>query len=508
MTSLPASPDLAHLKKQAKHLLRDALAAKAEALARFAATLPAARNIDPATYEPRLHDAQSVIAREYGLLSWTELKRYVEWKRGDTSERIAQWVRWCIEGNSRELRLAVRMLDEEPGLFNRDPWFACVLGDAAWLAGTLAGDPEFANRPGGPFAMPPIVAVAHAGPLRDGAADGLLACARLLIEHGADVNAQWNDRRYPDNPFSALYGAAAAGYNPPMTRLLLEAGADPDDNESLYHSVEGEDPACLKLLLEAGARVNGTNAIARVLDFDRIEMLRMLLAGGGDANEHTWMHHAILRGRSLDHIRVLLDAGADPARTDKDGMSLYAYASAFGRTDVMDLLAQRGMAEDLSPEADFIAACSRADIATARRIFAAQPQMFDRLSQRQLRLMPDLAAIGRIDAVRCMLELGWPREVKSAWHATALNLAAFRGDTDLVRLLLDAGADWRTPHGHGNNVLGTISFCSLAEGINDDQAPLDYVGCVGALLDHDVPRSAFDTYSFSEPVSDYLATVA
>lgn len=506
MKHLPASPDLDHLKKQAKHLLRDAVAGNADAVARFAQNLPAARRTALAKYELKLHDAQSVIAREYGFLSWPELKRYVEWKRSDTSQRVGQWVRWCIEGNSRDLRLARRMLDEEPSLFDRDPWFACMLGDSAWLAETLARDPEFANRPGGPFAMPPLMAVAHAEPLRDGAAERLLACARLLIEHGADVNAQWNDPRYPDNPFSALYGAAASGYNPVMTRMLLEAGANPDDNESLYHSVEGEDPACLKLLLDAGARVNGTNALGRVLDFDRIEMLKMLLAAGGDPNERGWMQHAILRGRSLEHIRVMLDAGGDPAREGGDGMSLYAMAAAFGRTDVTDLLESRGLAEDLSPEAAFVAACSRADMATARRILAGQPDIFDRLSPRQLRLLPDLAAIGRIDAVRTMLELGWPREVKSGWHATALNLAAFQGDAEMVRLLLDAGADWKTPHGHGDNVLGTISFTSLSEGIADP-APLDHVGCIRALVEHGVPRAAFDNYAFSEEIADYLATV-
>ncbi|MGV3552814.1 ankyrin repeat domain-containing protein [Rhizobium sp.] len=506
MKQLPASPDLAHLKKQAKHLLRDAGCGNAEAVGRFVKSLPAAGRIDLASYELKLHDAQSVIAREYGFLSWPELKRYVEWKRSDTSERLSQLVRWCIEGNSRELRLAGRMLDEEPGLFDRDPWFACMLGDAVWLAETLARDPEFANRPGGPLAMPPIMAVAHAEPLRDGAADGLLDCARLLIEHGADVNVQWNDPRYPDNPFSALYGAAASGYNPAMTRMLLEAGANPDDNESVYHSVEGDDPACLKLLLDAGARVNGTNALGRVLDFDHIEMLKMMLDHGADPNERNWMHHAILRGRSLDHVRALLDAGGDPALRDADGMSLYAYAAAFGRADVMRLLEERGLAEDLGLEAAFVAACTRADTASARRMLEAQPDMFERLSPRQLRLMPDLAAIGRIDAVGTMLELGWPREVKSAWHATALNLAAFQGDADLVELLLRSGADWRTPHGHGDNVLGAISFCSLAYGI-PGPAPLDYVGCARALIEHSVPRSAFDKYAFSDDVTDYLATV-
>ena len=111
MKNLPASPNLSYLKKQAKHLLRDALAGELTALKHFLEFLPVARNVDLASYALKLHDAQSVLAREYGFLSWTELKRYVEWMRAETGERVKQWVRWCIEGNSRELRLARRMLD-------------------------------------------------------------------------------------------------------------------------------------------------------------------------------------------------------------------------------------------------------------------------------------------------------------------------------------------------------------------------------------------------------------
>lgn len=506
MKLLPASPDLGHLKKQAKHLLRDALAGDAEALGRFAQTLPAARNIDPASYSLKLHDAQSVIAREYGFLSWVELKHYVELKRADTNARIAQWIHWSLRGFSREVRLAQRMVDEEPRLFERDPWFDCMLGRPDRLAATLARDPDFVNRAGGPVAMPPLVAVTHshlAGESPDG---DDLACARLLIERGADVNARWIDARYPNDPLSVLYGATTAGCNPAMTRLLLDAGADPDDNESLYHSVEGDDSACLEMLLAAGARVNGTNALGRVLDFDRLDMLKMLLAHGGDPNERRWMHHAIQRGRSLAHIRVLLEAGGDPAAEDRDGMDLRAYAAAFGRTDVLELLGPSKADHASSPEASFVAACSRADRAEARLLLAEHPDIFERLSPRQLQLMPELAAIGAIEAVRTMLDLGWPREVKSEWHATALNLAAFRGDSDLVTLLLEAGADWRTQHGFGDNVLGTISFCSQADGVVPP-APGDFVGCVRVLLAHGVPRSAFDKYAFSIEVSDYLATV-
>jgi Lon protease-like protein len=79
--ALPVRPNLEHLKSQAKDLL-DALRRKEpEALERFREALPAARGADDtklAAMELALHDAQSVIAREYGFASWAELRAHVE----------------------------------------------------------------------------------------------------------------------------------------------------------------------------------------------------------------------------------------------------------------------------------------------------------------------------------------------------------------------------------------------------------------------------------------------
>jgi Lon protease-like protein len=65
--ALPAKPSLEHLKAQAKDLLAAAKRGDADALARFpraSATLA-------------LHDAQSVLAREYGFPSWRALREHV-----------------------------------------------------------------------------------------------------------------------------------------------------------------------------------------------------------------------------------------------------------------------------------------------------------------------------------------------------------------------------------------------------------------------------------------------
>jgi Lon protease-like protein len=79
--ALPARPNLEHLKSQAKDLLRAFRRKERAALERFQAALPAVRGVDLerlSTLELALHDAQSVIAREYGFDSFAELRAHVE----------------------------------------------------------------------------------------------------------------------------------------------------------------------------------------------------------------------------------------------------------------------------------------------------------------------------------------------------------------------------------------------------------------------------------------------
>ena len=204
MKTLPVSPDLSHLKNQAKQLLRAARNGESEALRRFAELLPSARGLDPAGRAGRelaLHDAQSVIARDYGFRSWSELKHYVEWTRSVAAERLRTWLAWVLEGNAAQRHLARRTLAEQPALFGQDPWLACVTGDEVRLRALIAEDPAFVNRSGGPLAMPPLIGVSHSGLIREpDFKEPLLACARLLLAHGADVNASWTDPRWPDSP--------------------------------------------------------------------------------------------------------------------------------------------------------------------------------------------------------------------------------------------------------------------------------------------------------------------
>lgn len=508
MKQLPERPDLEHLKRQAKALLAAYRRGEGEALEAFRQALPAAHGKDDGALRAldlRLHDAQSCIARGYGFLSWTELKAFVLARGAAAGGQVMSWLRLVyagdISGGTHRARPAVaaRLLAAEPALLGADPYLACAVGDEAALRAMTRRQPDWVNRPGGPLGLPPLVAVTHAGLLRlPDFRERLRASARFLLAAGADPNQSAPNRwmkgpgEAPDEEhrLSALYGAAGQNHDPELTALLLEAGADPNDGESLYHAVESAD--CTRLLLVAGARIEGTNALYRVLDLDRLDVLELLLECGGDANEAagTWAENwpllwAIRRRRSPAHVTALLRAGADPRARTRDGLSAYVLALRYGLPEVAALLKAAGGGEVLSPEEAFLAACAAGNEASARLLQAERPNLPAALSEKQLRLLPELAAQGCGAAVRLMVRLGWPLEVRAGdWNATALNLAIFRGDAATVRFLLEQGADWRTPHGFGDNASGTLSWASLNE---PEEGEGDWPGCAAALLEHGLP---------------------
>jgi hypothetical protein len=515
------SPDrlnLEHLKKQAKDLIRLYRQREPEAFARFRRALPVAvgRSDDEiAALGLRLHDAQSCVARDHGFVSWRDLREYIEVQSaGDNAhaERVLRWLQLVYAGdvdgttNRANPRLATRMLAESPGLAAGSPYLACAIGDEDSLRRTTAADPAWVNRAGGPLQLPPLCAVTHSSLLQvPEFGPRLHRSARALLEAGADANQYIHSRwppasvSEPDERYrlSALYGAAGRNNDVELTKLLLDAGADPNDDESLYHSLDTF--ACTRLLLEHGARVTGSNAMYHVLDFDNPAAIELLIQHGGDPNEParnppltewgTPLLWAIRRRRSRRCIEALLDAGANPQATTPDGVSAYRLALQFGLGEVAELLRAITEPEPIAEEEQFIAACARGDATEARRLRAIRPDLPGALSAQQLRLLPDMAAEGAAAAVRLMVELGWPIAVRGGdWDASALNLAVFRGDAGLTRHLLEHGARWTEQHGYGDNVCGALSWASCNEPVEGG----DWVGCARALLDHGMPRAEPD----------------
>src|SRR6185503_4172506 len=360
--------------------------------------------------EPILANAQLALAREQGYPSWPALVA--------ASEADAD--AFVVAATTQRRDRADAMLAARPEL-ERDPWAGLVLG-RGW-----DGDP---NARGGPRDWPPVVYLTHSVY----APAGLL---RELLGRGGDPNSKYANEY---GTMSALYGAAGILYDPELTRILLEAGADPDDNESVYHSTEARSPECMRLLLEHGAATEGTNALAHALDDERLEHVRLLLEHGIDPNEGACVAHAVRRGRGPETIELLVAHGADVDRPggetwrgDVPLRTPYQHAVLRGKDELAERLAQLGASTELDP-----ADAAVASIARGERPSTPLPEPLDPDAQEVIVLA---AQSGKLELVLDVVGTRFRGVVFGSPPGTLLHHAAWIGSVANAELLLERGAD-------------------------------------------------------------------
>jgi ankyrin repeat protein/HEAT repeat protein len=147
------------------------------------------------------------------------------------------------------------------------------------------------------------------------ASKGHVKVMRLLIDHGADVNA----RASGDPRFTPL-AEAAASREPEAVKMLLDAGAKPEGFPLGRACWLGRQETA-KLLLDAG--VNPDAGLSEAALGGHVELMRLLLDRGANVNAkseggHTALHNAALQG-GLKAVELLLQSGADPNIANDDG---------------------------------------------------------------------------------------------------------------------------------------------------------------------------------------------
>lgn len=400
--TLPENANLEHLKAQAKDLLSDL-------------------RKDTPNYP--LHAAQLQLAREYGFASWPKMVAHVEALEATKLDRAGQID--LVEKSIHDGKPA----DALRALVARDPLIrrASVAAAMATLDLDYDLDPDAVNVPTGGFNATPLVYVCFSAFAKE-QPEAYAAMVRRLLDIGADPNALFNMDDYPDNPFSCLYGASGWARNAAATQMLLEAGADPDDNESLYHATETLDNSCLKLLLEAKPKKDHHYALLRKLDFEDMDGLNLMLSHGCDPNKFNALAHAIRRGRSAAIIRRLVEAGANVDKPNEDGLSVQQMVYERG-LDLPELL------ERFVPdEADrLLRACWAGDAAEAAK-HRLDTTTLPRLRRRAF---TDAMWEGRAETVDAFVAGGFTWEDRDDSKGTPLHVACFQGSLPCVQALLE-----------------------------------------------------------------------
>ena len=302
---LPDNPNLRHLKDQARDLVRDGIAASTST-------------------------ALFQIARRYGFASWPKLKAHVELLT-ETGQ-----LKQAIDAN--DLERVKAMMTRNPAL-HAAPLGYGKNGALTWVAECrMPWEPPKPER---------------------------LAMARWMLENGSDVH------QGGDGP---LMRAALMGYRLPMMELLVEYGADVNAEWNghfpiLFAPCETVEPVPIRWLLEHGANPNcakpgrkyPVNAVDYVIGtYSRSEQLAecidVLVEAGGVSKLDNPAVLALLRNRLDELVATIdlepelvhwrfdeLDFGATGARTlTLRGATLLHVAAEYGNLAAVQLLLERG----------------------------------------------------------------------------------------------------------------------------------------------------------------------
>ena len=457
--------------------------------------------------------AQSAVADAAMQRNHAELLRLLE-EGAEVNSRQADGataLHWAAYHGNADLAELLLEAGADPSAANRNGstpmWLAASQGDATMIETLIDGGADTNEEL--PLGRRPLMLAARAGSVD---------AVRMLLDHGADPNASENERRT-----TALMQAADQGHADVLA-VLIERGADVaarsapvlrdgrtaalgksgDPREAVRRQViavlcerESPDLSTLNALsaLSTGSTEDALLANAGGPDIgadDPCSNQRegIIFTGGGrnrgerepDGGEVTALVYAARTG-SLDAARVLLEAGADVNQVTRYGWSALLAATQNRNYQMGKFLIEHGADVNIANKGGW----TPLYLATDNRNleggdYPTRTPDMDHLAY--LRLLLDAGA----DPNARMLESTETRTVfTNQWldeeGATAFLRASQSGDVELMRLLLEHGAD---PHIYttlGVTPLAAAAGIGWVEGITSEWSREQTVEAVKMLLD-------------------------
>ncbi len=395
-------------------------------------------------------DARNLVAREYGFHDWDALRTAIEPSSTHTA-RSQTYDAACPPDHEFFKAVGALDLDRVRELLSQDPTLANadVRGIAA-IRGHWGWGPPGGNPPEGQTSRAiHYAAYAH---------DDLL---RLLIEHGADVDAYGYE---PNHQWSPPLVLACWEGSRETVRILLEAGANPNlpaiNGGSPLHSAIGHwDPRKIEILLRYGARHDIFTA-AVVGDLEEVK--RQLDDG-----------EFLLRRRDLYRNRTALEWAAF-RRQEEVGEYLIGRGAEVTPQVLICLGMLDGIKERVAQDADFVNRSIGAEWSDPPVLWAVRSGQLDVLDyllsegadpngvgtwdQMALPLTVDLPAETSLTAAKLLIDAGADVEPARETWRTHLGEFTTKGRIEVAELLVRHGADVNRKNRLGRTPLQALIY--------------------------------------------------
>lgn len=322
------------------------------------------------------------------------------------------------------------------------------------------------------------------------------AMVDVLLKHGADVNVR---SHWAPGSFGILDGTSRE-----TAAYLINRGATIDIHAACHlgmlervRELLAKDPSLVHAKGGDGMRplhVASTKEIIDLLlahraDIDARDVDHNATAAQYAVNMAWKCRYLIERGAAVDVFmgaalgdveltkRALReDPTAISARIDRDGYApiahgaanhIYCWGLGWGLSPhevalkhshraVFDLL----MAQS-PPRERLLAACAVPLEEVVAEVLREDPQLPNKLTHEEQRLMVDAANTRNLDALRVMLDAGFPIDVTNNEGMSALHRAALCAYANVVSYLISRGASMTLRHNYGGDAISTCLWGSL-----------------------------------------------